>query len=333
MFNSLHRHRNLNLLVEKLLDISRESGFSTDDIVKHAKIDLSKPIQEVEIPRIVECIYNYTKDEALMIKLGQRVDVTYFGSFGFALMSCSNFKAVTKLINRYRLLLGSGLNLNTSYDSHKSKSTLRVSIGILKNLQKRLITELVISQAIYLLKIITNNDKLKLKVTFQHEGVNNKELYESILKCDVEFNQLHNDLTIPDLSEEKLISANSAVHIIFEEQCERLLRDLNKIENFSAAARRILLQAGDEFPDIKEVAFKLHMSESTLRRRLKEESSSYRIICDEVRDVLAKKYLTTTNLTISDIAMLLNYSEAASFRRAFIRWNKVTPNDYRHSNS
>ena len=333
MFNSLHRHRNLNLLVEKLLDISRESGFSTDDIVKHAKIDLSKPIQEVEIPRIVECIYNYTKDEALMIKLGQRLDFTFFGSFGFALMSCSNFKAVTKLTNRYRLLLGSELNLNIFYDSHKSKSALRVSIGILKNLQKRLITELVISQAIYLIKVITNNDKLNFKVTFQHEGVNNKELYESILKCDVEFNQLHNDLTIPDLSEEKLISANSAVHIIYEEQCEELLRDLNKTENFSAAVRRILLQAGDDLPDIKEVAFKLHTSESTLRRRLKDESSSYRIICDEVRDVLAKKYLTTTNLTISDIAMLLNYSEAASFRRAFVRWNKVTPNDYRHSNS
>ena len=333
MFNSLHRHRNLNLLVEKLLDISRELGFSTDDIVKHAKIDLSKPIQEVEVPGIAECIYKYTKDEALMIKLGQRLDLTFFGSFGFALMSCSNFKAVNKLINRYRLLLGSGLNLTISYDSHKSKSTLRVSIGILKNLQKRLITELVISQSIYLIKVITNNDKLNFKVTFQHEGVNNKELYESIVKCDVEFNQLHNDLTIPDLSEEKLISANSAVHIIYEEQCEELLRDLNKIENFSAAVRRILLQAGDDLPDIKEVAFKLHTSESTLRRRLKDESSSYRIICDEVRDVLAKKYLTTTNLTISDIAMLLNYSEAASFRRAFVRWNKVTPNDYRHSNS
>ena len=333
MFNSLHRHRNLNVLVEKLLDISRESGFSTDDIVKHAKIDLSKPLQEVETPRIIECIYNYTKDEALMIKLGQRLDITFFGSFGFALMSCSNFKAVNKLINRYRLLLGSGLNLNISYDSHKSKSTLRVSIGILKNLQKRLITELVISQSIYLIKVITNNDKLNFKVTFQHEGVNNKELYESILKCDVEFNQLHNDLTIPDLSEEKLISANSAVHIIYEEQCEKLLRDLNRTENFSAAVRRILLHARDDLPDIKEVAFKLHTSESTLRRRLKDESSSYRIICDEVRDVLAKKYLTTTNLTISDIAMLLNYSEAASFRRAFIRWNKVTPNDYRHSNS
>jgi AraC-like DNA-binding protein len=327
-------NRNLNLLVDKLLDISRESGFSTEDIIKHAKIDLNKPIQEIDTPRIIDNIYNYTKDEALMVKLGQRVDVTYFGSFGFALMSCSSFSEAIKLINRYQLLLGTGINLNVLSDSHNPQYTLRVSISILSNLQKKLLTELIISQSIYLLRIITNNDKLKFTISFQHEGINNKELYESILKCNVKFNQLHNEISVPiDLSKEKLVSANSAVHIIYEEQCERLLRDLNKVENFSAATRRILLQAGDDLPDIKEVAFKLHMSESTLRRRLKEESSSYRIICDEVRDVLAKKYLTSTNLTISDIAMLLNYSEAASFRRAFIRWNKVTPNDYRHSNS
>ena len=332
MFNS--SSRNLNLLIDKLFDILRESGFSTEDIIKDARIDLSKPIQEIDLPRIFAYAYNYTKDEALMIKLGQRVDVTYFGSFGFALMSCSDFMEVVKLMNRYHSLLGSGINFNVLLDSHNSKHTLRVSISILNNLQKKLLTELIISQAIYLLKIITNNDQLKFKIGFQHKGVKNKELYESILKCNVEFNQLHNEISIPiDLRKEKLVSANSAVHIIFEEQCEKLLRDFNKVENFSAAARRILLQAGDDFPDIKEVAFRLHMSESTLRRRLKEESSSYRIICDEVRDILAKKYLTTTNLTISDIAMLLNYSEAASFRRAFVRWNKVTPNDYRHSNS
>ena len=331
MLNS--SNRNLNLLVDKLLDISRESGFSTEDIIKLAQIDLSKPIQEIEFPRIIDYLYNYTKDEALMIKLGQRVDVTYFGSFGFALMSCSDFTEAIKLINRYQLLLGTGINFIVLSDSQKSKYTLRVSMNVLNNLQKKLITELVISQSIYLLKIITNK-KLKFKISFQYEGINNKELYESILKCDVEFNQLHNEISIPvDISKEKLISANSAAHIIYEEQCEKLLRDLNKIENFSAAARRILLQAGDDLPDIKEVAFKLHISESTLRRRLKLESTSYRKICDEVRDMLAKKYLSTTNLTVSDIAMLLNYSEAASFRRAFVRWNKLTPNDYRHSNS
>ena len=332
MLNS--SNRNLNLLVDKLLDISRESGFTTEDIIKNAKIDLNKPIQEIDLPRIIDYAYNYTKDEALMIKLGQRVDVTYFGSFGFALMSCSSLSEAIKLINRYQLLLGTGINFNVLSDSHNSQYTLRVSLSVLSNLQKKLLTELIISQSIYLLKTILNNDKLKFTISFQHEGIDKKELYESILKCNVKFNQLHNEISVPiDLSKEKLVTANSAVHIIYEEQCERLLRDLNKVENFSAATRRMLLQAGDDLPDIKKVAFKLHMSERTLRRRLKEESSSYRIICDEVRDVLAKKYLTTTNLTISDIAMLLNYSEAASFRRAFVRWNKVTPNDYRHSNS
>ena len=332
MLNS--SNRNLNLLVDKLLDISRESGFTTEDIIKNAKIDLNKPIQEIDLPRIIDYAYNYTKDEALMIKLGQRVDVTYFGSFGFALMSCSSLSEAIKLINRYQLLLGTGINFNVLSDSHNSQYTLRVSLSVLSNLQKKLLTELIISQSIYLLKTILNNDKLKFTISFQHEGIDKKELYESILKCNVKFNQLHNEISVPiDLSKEKLVAANSAVHIIYEEQCERLLRDLNKVENFSAATRRILLQAGDDFPDIKEVAFRLHISESTLRRRLKEEYSSYRIICDEVRDILAKKYLTTTNLTISDIAMLLNYSEAASFRRAFIRWNKVTPSEYRHSNN
>ena len=108
MFNS--SQRNLNILVDKLLDITRESGFSTEDIIKHAKIDLNKPIQEVELPGIIDYVYNYTKDKTLMVKLGQRVDVTYFGSFGFALMSCSDFKEAIKLVNRYRLLLGSGIN-------------------------------------------------------------------------------------------------------------------------------------------------------------------------------------------------------------------------------
>ena len=127
-------NRNLNLLMDKLLDISRESGFSTEEVIKYAKIDLSKPIQEIEFPRIIEYVYKYTKDEALMIKLGQRVDVSYFGSFGFALLSCSDFKETIRLLNRYQLLLGTGINLIVLSDSQKSKYSLRVSMNILNNL-------------------------------------------------------------------------------------------------------------------------------------------------------------------------------------------------------
>jgi AraC-like DNA-binding protein len=39
-------------------------------------------------------------------------------------------------------------------------------------------------------------------------------------------------------------------------------------------------------------------------------------------------------LTVADIAHLLSYSETVNFRRAFVRWNGITPNKYRlkHTN-
>ncbi|MGB2055575.1 MAG: helix-turn-helix domain-containing protein, partial [Porticoccaceae bacterium] len=43
-----------------------------------------------------------------------------------------------------------------------------------------------------------------------------------------------------------------------------------------------------------------------------------------------RQYLAATELTIAEIASLLDYSEAVSFRRAFVRWNKMTPIAYRH---
>jgi AraC-like DNA-binding protein len=54
------------------------------------------------------------------------------------------------------------------------------------------------------------------------------------------------------------------------------------------------------------------------------------VICDEVRNVLARQYLAATELTVAEIASLLDYSEPVSFRRAFVRWNKMTPIAYRH---
>ena len=82
---------------------------------------------------------------------------------------------------------------------------------------------------------------------------------------------------------------------------------------------------------INQVASMLHVSESTLRRRLKDESTNFRAICDEVRNVLACQYLCTTKLTVSEIANLLDYAETVSFRRAFVRWNGTTPSQYRQA--
>ena len=269
----------------------------------------------------------------IVFKLAKKTDISFFGSLGFALMSCSNLEESAKLLIRYQSLTDiNGISLK--YLNTEQGSIIRLNINIGNPLQKRIISELVLSQIIHIGKTITGGLELnKTQVRFKHDGDYSNE-YKQLFKVDVSFNNDSNELFIPfKLNSINVTSYNKSANILFQNECERLLKDLNSVENFSSTTRRMLLNAGDNFPNINNIAFSLNMSESTLRRRLDEEGTNFRRICDEVRNVLACNYLENTSLTINEIAMLLNYSEPASFRRAFMRWNKVAPNDYRKSSS
>jgi AraC-like DNA-binding protein len=117
--------------------------------------------------------------------------------------------------------------------------------------------------------------------------------------------------------------------VVFQQQCEEMLRGLDNVEGTTAAVRQLLIESAGDFLDIAQVAERLHVSERTLRRQLEAESASFRSVLDEIRNLLAREYLTKTELTIADIAHLLDYAETVTFRRAFARWNKVTPSAYR----
>ena len=112
-----------------------------------------------------------------------------------------------------------------------------------------------------------------------------------------------------------------------------MLRKLNTKQDIASKVQSLLMHSSGHFPDINHVARELCMSERTLRRRLKDENTHFRQVFDEVKNVLACEYLTTTKITVSEIAHLLGYTECVNFRRAFVRWNELTPNQYRTAKS
>ena len=71
------------------------------------------------------------------------------------------------------------------------------------------------------------------------------------------------------------------------------------------------------------------MTSRTLRRKLEAEGASYSELLAGVRKALALDYLRTTTLSIDDIALTLDFSDAVSFRHAFKRWTGKTPNEVR----
>jgi AraC-like DNA-binding protein len=77
-----------------------------------------------------------------------------------------------------------------------------------------------------------------------------------------------------------------------------------------------------------EVARALGTSSRSLSRKLREGGVPFAQILDELRQALAKHYLSEHGLPISEIAWLLGYREVSSFAHAFKRWNGTTPRQF-----
>lgn len=90
-----------------------------------------------------------------------------------------------------------------------------------------------------------------------------------------------------------------------------------------------LVRTPGEIPDQATVALGLFMSSRTLSRRLNEEGTSFRALLDEVRQTMSELLLAHTDMTTEQVAARLGYAEAASFIRAFRRWQGCPPQTFR----
>lgn len=98
----------------------------------------------------------------------------------------------------------------------------------------------------------------------------------------------------------------------------------------AAQIRRCLRAAAlAEWPNFEVLAAGLHMTASTLRRRLDEEGQSFQRIKDQLRLEAAIGHLSDPAKTVADIAREVGFAETSAFHRAFKNWTGVNPGEYR----
>ncbi len=114
------------------------------------------------------------------------------------------------------------------------------------------------------------------------------------------------------------------------EQAERYLKSLYEQDNLASQLKgklAELLAVGETNADAACRA--LQLSRRTLQRRLRAEKTSFQKVLNEVRAVLAVKYLADKRLKSLEVAMLLGYSSISSFTTAFKSWYDMPPAEYR----
>lgn len=82
-------------------------------------------------------------------------------------------------------------------------------------------------------------------------------------------------------------------------------------------------------PDIEDIARLMAVSVTTIRRRLREEGTSYIDIREQCRLNEATRLLGEPGWSIEQVATRLGFSEASAFRRAFKRWTGTNATAFR----
>jgi len=170
------------------------------------------------------------------------------------------------------------------------------------------------------------------QVEFQHTRPDHAPRMDAFFACPVLFGRRGNRLLYPKgclnlanpKSDPSLLEALDfylAERIKLREEQENNLQ--NKVRHFIANS------LSDGTPEIGPIAAILGMSARTLQRRLAAQNIVFSDLVDAARYDIAVEYVRHSEYNLTEIALMLGYSEQSAFSRAFRRWTNCSPQQAR----
>ena len=166
---------------------------------------------------------------------------------------------------------------------------------------------------------------------FSFESPPDSDYYSRVYQCPVQFGQPLNAIVFPRrfLSLPLMQTEESLRSFLKSVPYQLIVMPDEADTTSSRVSAAIGVDFSRDVPSAIEVANRLGMSVSSLRRRLLEEGTSFRKIKDDCRQAAAMRYLASESMSIQDVAALTGYDDPSTFFRAFRKWSGMTPGEYR----
>ncbi|MEO4048648.1 AraC family transcriptional regulator [Pseudomonas sp. CAU 1711] len=293
--------------------------------------DLESPtrlISHAQELRVLANALAASADPALGLLLGKRMHVSAYGMLGYTLLASRNLGEALRLAIAHPALLGSYFQL----DLHTQDGEARLSAaGYRYDPALTLFnTELCLASLLTVVQDLLGEAVRPRRLLLTYQAPAHAARYGEWLGCPVEFGAECNALCFaPTLLERPLPLADPVSYQHGLQQCMRLEAQLHSRHDLRELIRQQLADDLAGCANLERVATRLHRSERTLRRHLRQLDTSFQHLLDEVRYDKARQLLLNTDLPIYLIAEQLGYSETASFRHAFQRWSGQAPSELR----
>jgi AraC-like DNA-binding protein len=180
-----------------------------------------------------------------------------------------------------------------------------------------------------ILKEICGTSWKSVRVQFSHSPPGDIRPYRRLFGTSVIFNAAVSGIAFSsDWLQIPVDGADNTVHSMIVKAV--LEAESNNPQSFSEQVKIVLHQlvlSGNA--SANSIAEQFGVSERTLRRRLEKEGKNLMQLVNSVRFELSQQLLQDTDLSVSEIATALQYSDPNIFSRAFRIWSTLSPTQWR----
>ncbi len=267
----------------------------------------------------------------LGLRFGSSFGVPDYGILGYAMLSCRDLGQCLRTFRNLNDLFSNLAELERKFVWREGEVAYQCTAHLHDDDIARFELETALAQFTVLRSLLAEPEQFQFqRVCFSFAEPARTADYHRLFRCSIFFNQPVTEVVVPEtMLEESFALANKEARAACQRQCEGLLRGMESAGMVSERVRQFVLQVPGNIPDLDQVARQLNLSSRTLRRKLAQENTTYHEIVKNVREHLARRYLSDTALEIKEISYLLGYSEVANFQRAFKKWVGQAPGQYR----
>lgn len=269
----------------------------------------------------------------LGLRLAERQDVGILGPLAVAIESSSNATTALACASRFMFVHSPALSIGLEPDPWDVHGVVAVTYrkDLLESPYSAQAMELGLGVLCLVSAMLTGGTIRPRSVEVPHPPISPVQRYTDFFGTDVRFGRSTGALRIErHRLEADFATANEEIRRVALDHLLEAYADPGQ-ETSTHVRRALAGSLATNPPALSRVARLLAMHPRTLQRRLAAEGTSFERVLDEVRRDAAHRYLTTTDLSLGQVASLVGFTEQSTLTHAVRRWHATTPRQLRRA--
>lgn len=318
------------LYARALLDYVRSIGLDPYALFEPQLVDhLNNSENRISIANwrmMLEDAIAKTGDVDLPLKAAELFEPKHFGMYGFAMLSSPTLKDVIAILVQFEPIIA---DINTTTLVENGDDVELHWKPLLAPPLPMFIQQSFVCWQVVARQIASKVDQAR-EVHFSFEQPENIETYQRIFGCKLYFNAPISKIVFhKSILEYPIPLSDPATNNVLLAQVEKKLQAHTQPDLLVKLREFLTANLASNQISIHDAASAIGISPRTLQYQLNEHDIGFRNLLEQIRQEQAERYLSTTDLSLNEIAYLLGYSEQSPFQNAFRRWTGESPGSFR----